>query len=95
MVQPDENVEMGSYEMILRVTLPAYGKTLDESFEVFFDDCVIVGLSVVTPSTVDFMYDVLSPATTLIIPRPQATVQPPQCAFHGIAYSWNVIGSNG
>ena len=85
---------VGSYELILRVSLVPYGIQLEESFDVFVDDCVIIGLSVVPPSTVEFMYDVLPSATTLIIPRPSATIQPQQCAFHGVLYTWNVIGFN-
>lgn len=42
----------------------------------------------------DFTYDVLPQPTTLIIPRPDASVEPDQCAFHGILYNWEVVGFN-
>ena len=50
-MQPDEQTEVGSYELVLKVSLLNYGRSIEESFEVFVDDCIIVDLNVVEPST--------------------------------------------
>jgi len=61
---------------VLRVSLPAYGKTIEELFFVFVDECTIVELDVAEPSTRSFTYEILSDPSTLIIPPPTATVSP-------------------
>lgn len=73
---------------MLKVSLLDYGRSLSESFEVFVDDCVIVELNVIQPTTTEFVYDVLPDVATLVIPRLQATVKPAQCGFHGVLYTY-------
>ena len=76
-MQPKEDTVVGTYDLVLTVTLDeSYGVSLSESFKVFVDDCIIVELNVVEPTTKSFTYDVLLEPTTLIIPHPEATIKP-------------------
>ena len=77
--------------MVLEVSLPQFNKKLDVPFAIFVDDCTIVQMSVVPPSTLAFNYEITEFESTLIIPRPTVTLLPAQCAFHGVHYRWTVV----
>ena len=70
--------------MVLRVRLPDYAKQLDETFFIFVDDCTITDLRINPPTTTEFTYEVVNPASSLVIPLPEAFVFPAQCAYHGV-----------
>ena len=77
--------------MELEVSLPQFNKKLKVSFTIFVDDCTIVDMSVVPPTTLAFNYEITNFESTLIIPRPAVTLLPAECAFHGADYRWIII----
>lgn len=101
-LETDENTETGSFPMYLVVTLTDYCDDDSNcrivhkvSFEVVIDECSINNLVVDQPTTTSFNYDIQpSGAATLIIPYPADTIQPPECAFHGVVYDLEVNGSS-
>ena len=62
--------------MVLEVSLPQFNKQLDVPFAIFVDDCTIVQMSVVPPSTLAFNYEITEFESKLIIPRPTVTLLP-------------------